>query len=69
MRVLMGRHLAEVPNSKRLLSDSGSNLLIYLTGHGGDEFFKFQVRIRLGVCLFFLVVFCHIAPSSMLMRA
>ncbi len=40
MRVLTGRHGADVPNTKRLLSDSGSNVLVYLTGHGGDEFFK-----------------------------
>lgn len=42
MRVLMGRHPPEVPNTKRLLSDEGSNVFIYLTGHGGDGFFKFQ---------------------------
>ncbi|EDX16887.1 GD16397 [Drosophila simulans] len=28
--------------SKKLLSDAGSNVLIYLTGHGGDGFLKFQ---------------------------
>lgn len=27
---------------RRLLSDSQSNVLIYLTGHGGDGFLKFQ---------------------------
>ena len=42
MRVLTGRHAPEVPPSKRLLSDADSNVLLYLTGHGGDEFFKFQ---------------------------
>lgn len=42
MRVLTGRHGSEVPVSKRLMSDAGSNVLVYLTGHGGDEFFKFQ---------------------------
>lgn len=31
-----------VPNSKRLNSDQNSNVLLYLTGHGGDEFLKFQ---------------------------
>lgn len=25
-----------------MLSDSRSNVLIYMTGHGGDEFIKFQ---------------------------
>jgi phosphatidylinositol glycan class K len=42
MRVLTGRHAETVPHSKRLLSDAGSNVFIYLTGHGGDGFFKFQ---------------------------
>ena len=28
--------------SKRLLTDAGSNILIYMTGHGGDGFLKFQ---------------------------
>jgi phosphatidylinositol glycan class K len=30
------------PRSKRLLSDDRSNILVYMTGHGGDEFLKFQ---------------------------
>uniref|UniRef100_A0A7S3R3V7 GPI-anchor transamidase n=1 Tax=Dunaliella tertiolecta TaxID=3047 RepID=A0A7S3R3V7_DUNTE len=42
LRVLTGRHEPAVPKSKRLLSDRGSNILIYMTGHGGDEFLKFQ---------------------------
>jgi phosphatidylinositol glycan class K len=37
-----GRHDPTVPRSKRLLSDRGSNILIYMTGHGGNEFLKFQ---------------------------
>lgn len=41
-RVLMGRHETAVPRSKRLLSDEGSHILLYMTGHGGDEFLKFQ---------------------------
>ncbi|XP_019190392.1 PREDICTED: putative GPI-anchor transamidase [Ipomoea nil] len=41
-RVLTGRHEAAVPRSKRLLSDEGSHILVYMTGHGGDEFLKFQ---------------------------
>jgi len=28
--------------SKRLLTDDRSNIFIYITGHGGDEFLKFQ---------------------------
>lgn len=31
-----------VPPNKRLLSDASSNVFIYLTGHGGNEFLKFQ---------------------------
>ncbi|OVA01468.1 Peptidase C13 [Macleaya cordata] len=42
LRVLTGRHETAVPRSKRLLSDEGSHILLYMTGHGGDEFIKFQ---------------------------
>jgi len=42
LRVLQNRHEAQVPRSKRLLSDRGSNILIFMTGHGGEEFLKFQ---------------------------
>ncbi|CAI9089106.1 OLC1v1023614C1 [Oldenlandia corymbosa var. corymbosa] len=42
LRVLTGRHEPAVPRSKRLLSDEGSHILLYMTGHGGDEFLKFQ---------------------------
>lgn len=42
LRVLTGRHEVSVPRSKRLLSDEGSHILLYMTGHGGDEFLKFQ---------------------------
>jgi len=31
-----------VPRSKRLLTDERSNILVYMTGHGGNEFLKFQ---------------------------
>ncbi|KAI8829165.1 peptidase C13 family-domain-containing protein [Chytridium lagenaria] len=37
IRVLTGRHDEFVPRSKRLLSDDRSNVLIYMTGHGGDD--------------------------------
>ena len=47
LRVLTGRHRAGTPLSKRLLSDSRSNVLLYVTGHGGDEFMKFQDREQL----------------------
>ncbi|XP_077233884.1 peptidase C13 family isoform X1 [Tasmannia lanceolata] len=42
LRVLTGRHDTAVPRSKRLLSDEGSHILLYMTGHGGDQFLKFQ---------------------------
>ncbi|PHT54330.1 GPI-anchor transamidase [Capsicum baccatum] len=42
LRVLTGRHETAVPRSKRLLSDEGSHILLYMTGHDGDEFLKFQ---------------------------
>ena len=42
MRVLTGRVHPATPRSKRLLSDHQSNVMIYLTGHGGDGFLKFQ---------------------------
>eukprot|EP00112_Aurelia_sp_Birch-Aquarium-sp1_P021760 Seg593.18 transcript_id=Seg593.18/GoldUCD/mRNA.D3Y31 product="GPI-anchor transamidase" protein_id=Seg593.18/GoldUCD/D3Y31 len=42
IRLLTGRLAESVPRSKRLLSDETSNVFIYLTGHGGDGFLKFQ---------------------------
>ena len=42
VRLLTGRLPESTPRSKRLLTDSGSNILIYMTGHGGDGFLKFQ---------------------------
>lgn len=42
VRLLMGRVPPNTPRSKRLLSDERSNILIYMTGHGGDGFLKFQ---------------------------
>ncbi|KAH3758181.1 phosphatidylinositol glycan, class K [Pelomyxa schiedti] len=42
LRVLTGRHDGDTPRSKRLLSDTNSNIFIYMSGHGGDEFIKFQ---------------------------
>eukprot|EP00249_Psilotum_nudum_P007935 c20923_g1_i1 orf=92-1276(+) len=42
LRVLTGRHDSTVPRSKQLLSDEGSHILLYMTGHGGDQFLKFQ---------------------------
>ncbi|KAK7474083.1 hypothetical protein BaRGS_00006195 [Batillaria attramentaria] len=42
IRVLTGRLPPSTPRSKRLLSDERSNVLVYMTGHGGDGFLKFQ---------------------------
>ncbi|KAE8750436.1 hypothetical protein FOCC_FOCC002730 [Frankliniella occidentalis] len=42
LRLLIGRLPPGTPRSKQLLSDEGSNVLVYLTGHGGDGFLKFQ---------------------------
>lgn len=39
---MLDRLPAETARSKRLLSDEKSNILIYMTGHGGDNFLKFQ---------------------------
>ena len=37
-----GRLDEPVPRSKRLLTDARSNVSVYFTGHGGNEFLKFQ---------------------------
>ena len=42
IRLLTDRWDEGVPAGKRLGTDEGSNLLIYMTGHGGSEFLKFQ---------------------------
>ena len=42
IRLLTDRWDDGVPSSKRLMTDEGSNILIYMTGHGGSEFLKFQ---------------------------
>jgi len=42
IRVLTAKHDDFTPKSKRLLSNERSNVLVYLTGHGGDGFIKFQ---------------------------
>ena len=40
--LLTGRLGASTPRSRRLDSGPSSNVLVYLTGHGGDEFLKFH---------------------------
>ncbi|GFG39388.1 hypothetical protein Cfor_08337 [Coptotermes formosanus] len=42
VRLLTGRLPPGTPRSKQLLTDEGSNVVVYLTGHGGDGFLKFQ---------------------------
>lgn len=45
-----------------MTSDAGSNILIYLTGHGGDEFLKFQSqedimsKVTLSLCVGVIVL-------------
>lgn len=40
--IALDRLPSETPRSKKLMSDEQSNILIYMTGHGGDNFLKFQ---------------------------
>ncbi|KAI9903411.1 hypothetical protein N3K66_002763 [Trichothecium roseum] len=48
IRLLTDRVGAEMPRSKRLLTDEKSNILVYMTGHGGNEFLKFQDAEEIG---------------------
>ena len=40
--LLAGRHEPDAPRRRRLDSGPRSNVLVYLTGHGGDQFLKFH---------------------------
>ncbi|RQX66686.1 peptidase c13 family protein [Toxoplasma gondii CAST] len=42
LQLLAGRHNPATPRGKRLLTDENSQVLLYLSGHGGDGFLKFQ---------------------------
>ncbi|GAA5899370.1 hypothetical protein JCM6882_009101 [Rhodosporidiobolus microsporus] len=42
LRLLSGRLPESTPASKRLMTDENSNIFVFMTGHGGDEFLKFQ---------------------------
>ncbi|KAK7545249.1 peptidase C13 family-domain-containing protein [Phyllosticta citricarpa] len=42
IRLMTDRVGEDMPRSKRLLTDERSNILVYMTGHGGNEFLKFQ---------------------------
>jgi GPI-anchor transamidase subunit K len=48
IRLLTDRWDEDVPRSKRLLTDDRSNIFIYMTGHGGNEFLKFQDAEEIG---------------------
>lgn len=48
IRLLTDRWDEDHPRSKRLLTDENSNIFIYLTGHGGNEFLKFQDAEEIG---------------------
>jgi phosphatidylinositol glycan class K len=47
IRVLTNRLDDHIVRSKRLLSDENSRIFVYMTGHGGDEFLKFQDKEEL----------------------
>ncbi|OQR94354.1 GPI-anchor transamidase [Achlya hypogyna] len=42
IKVLTGRHEPGTPANRRLDSDEKSNVFVFMTGHGGDGFLKFQ---------------------------
>ncbi|KAF4708405.1 hypothetical protein FOZ63_000469, partial [Perkinsus olseni] len=42
IRLLTGRHTPDTPKSKRLDTDADSYVLVYITGHSGTDFVKFQ---------------------------
>lgn len=48
IRLLTDRWDPDTPRSKRLLTDDRSNIFIYMTGHGGNEFLKFQDADEIG---------------------
>ncbi|KAK4984466.1 glycosylphosphatidylinositol anchor biosynthesis [Elasticomyces elasticus] len=48
IRLLTDRFPSSYPRSKRLVTDERSNILIYMTGHGGNEFLKFQDSEEIG---------------------
>lgn len=48
IRLLTDRWDEDMPRSKRLNTDDRSNILVYLTGHGGNDFLKFQDAEEIG---------------------
>jgi glycosylphosphatidylinositol transamidase (GPIT) subunit GPI8 len=65
-----GRYAPDTPHSKRLLTDANSNILIYMTGHGGDEFLKFQdaEEISSRTTLTNTAIPCHISLPTTRIR-
>jgi phosphatidylinositol glycan class K len=41
-QVLTGRHSPHTTKNQMMLTNANSSIMIYLSGHGGDEFFKFH---------------------------
>lgn len=48
LRVLTGHHAPGTPLSRQLGSGPKSRVLVYMTGHGGDEFLKFHNHEEVG---------------------
>ena len=48
LAVLSGRHPPGTPRNRRLATDEHSNVLLYMTGHGGDGFLKFRDTTDIG---------------------
>ena len=48
---MTGRQSEDTPRSKRLMTDDRSNVLVYMTGHGGEDFLKFLVWIAV-ICFY-----------------
>ena len=42
LNILRGRYEPFFPMNKRMLSNPDSRIFVYMTGHGGDNFFKIQ---------------------------
>ena len=48
IRLMTGRLSEDTPRSKRLNTDENSNIVVFMSGHGGDEFLKFQDTEEIG---------------------
>ena len=57
INLLVGRYDNHLPINKRLLSDKHSNVLLYMSGHGGNEFFKFNDNEELAALEFQQVLY------------